>query len=218
MFHALCADMVGNGQDILEVGPGPSNPTSKFLASLGRTHGLDCDLAARTNPFLHSFHELTGPTFPFRDKRFDAVVSNYVVEHVVDPSSHLREVFRVLRPGGVYVLRTPNLYHYVIAVSALTPHWFHIRAANRLRRLPFGSPEPYPTLYRMNTMCAIRDCATAAGFRIRSIDLVEKEPSYTVASRVLFLAGLAYERAVNRFDALRNFRANIFAVIERPAA
>ena len=49
------------------------------------------------------------------------------------------------------------------------------------------------------------------------IDMVEKEPSYGLASRALFVAGLTYERVVNRFAALANFRANIFAVLEKPA-
>jgi hypothetical protein len=38
-----------------------------------------------------------------------------------------------------------------------------------------------------------------------------------VASRTLFVAGLTYERVVNRFAALAKFRANIFAVLEKPA-
>jgi SAM-dependent methyltransferase len=217
-FHALCARNIPHGHEILEVGPGPGNATSRFLASLGPTHGLDCDPAARTNSSLEVLDELTGLAFPFADACFDAAVSNYVVEHIVDPSNHLREVFRILRPGGVYLFRTPNLHHYVTAVSALTPHWFHIVAADRLRCRPAGTHGPYPTMYRMNTRGAVRHHAEAAGFHVRSVDMVEKEPSYCGLSRALFLAGLAYERTVNCSEALRGFRANIFAVLEKPAA
>jgi SAM-dependent methyltransferase len=216
-FHALCARSVSSGDDILEVGPGPSNDTSKFLASLGPTHGLDPDPKAGENRFLTSFHELTGASYPFPDDMFSAVVSNYVVEHVAHPLEHLREVHRVLRPGGVYVFRTPNLYHYVAAVSAATPHRFHRLVVNRLRRSPPGSTEPYPTLYRMNSIRAVRRLSAAAGFREVCIDMVEKEPSYAVASRALFVGALAYERTVNRFAFLERFRANIFAVIEKPS-
>jgi hypothetical protein len=46
--------------------------------------------------------------------------------------------------------------------------------------------------------------------------MVEKEPSYAVASRPLFVAALAYERTVNRFAVLARFRANIFAVLVKP--
>ena len=94
--------------EILEVGPGVGNPTSAFLSSLWTVHGLDIDPAAARNPSLRSFHVLSGSTYPFPDETFGAVVSDYVVEHVENPSEHLREVFRVLVPGGVYALRTPN--------------------------------------------------------------------------------------------------------------
>jgi ubiquinone/menaquinone biosynthesis C-methylase UbiE len=61
------------------------------------------------------------------------VVSDYVVEHIRNPLEHLREVFRVLVPGGVYVLWTPNLFNYVGMVASATPHWFHTLVSGRLR-------------------------------------------------------------------------------------
>ena len=45
----------------------------------------------------------------FPDERFDAVTLWNVIEHVPDPPSTLREVARVLRPGGLLVLATPNV-------------------------------------------------------------------------------------------------------------
>jgi len=126
-------------------------------------------------------------------------------------------VFRVLVPGGVYALRTPNVLHYVGMVAAVTPHWFHALVSGRLRGHAQGAHEIFPTFYRLNTSHAICRRALDAGFRIRSVEMVEKEPSYGVASRALFVAGVTYERVVNRFVALANFRANIFAVLEKPA-
>ena len=218
-FHALCARHITRGSEILEIGCGPGNRTSEFLATtLGRTHGLDPDPAAQANPFLQSCRRLTGPVYPFPDGTFDAAVSDYVVEHIAQPAEHLREVLRVLRPGSVYVLRTPNLWHYVAIVSALTPHWFHVMVANRLRRLPVDSREPYPTFYRMNAAHTIRRLANEIGFNVRSISMIEKEPSYAVLSRALFVAALTYERVVNRCDVFAPFRANIFAVLEKPSS
>jgi len=43
----------------------------------------------------------------FADECFDIVVSTDVLEHVVDPNQALKEVFRVLRPGGMLFLSVP---------------------------------------------------------------------------------------------------------------
>jgi ubiquinone/menaquinone biosynthesis C-methylase UbiE len=47
--------------------------------------------------------------WPFRKNYFDVVVSNQVIEHVVDLDHFLGEVFRVLKPGGYRVVSTENL-------------------------------------------------------------------------------------------------------------
>jgi SAM-dependent methyltransferase len=45
---------------------------------------------------------------PFADARFDAAVLQDVIEHVSDPARILGEIVRVLRPGGILYLSTPN--------------------------------------------------------------------------------------------------------------
>lgn len=45
---------------------------------------------------------------PFPDASFDVVLSFDVFEHIAESDAHLREVRRVLVPGGRYLLQTPN--------------------------------------------------------------------------------------------------------------
>src|SRR5260370_9038090 len=45
---------------------------------------------------------------PFRDRRFDLVLMLEVIEHLADIPHALREISRVLRPGGVAILTPPN--------------------------------------------------------------------------------------------------------------
>lgn len=47
--------------------------------------------------------------FPYDDESFDIVVSNQVIEHVVDTDNFVREAFRVVRRGGLAVISTENL-------------------------------------------------------------------------------------------------------------
>jgi SAM-dependent methyltransferase len=154
-FHRMCAAHIRPGSAILEVGAGPSNATSRYLSSLGPVWGLDVDAAVQSNDALTDARVLHDDTYPFADASFDACVSDYVLEHVENPLAHLREVGRVLRPGGCYLFRTPGRYHYVTLVSRLTPHAFHRAVANRLRNLGADAHAPYPTYYRANSRRAI---------------------------------------------------------------
>jgi SAM-dependent methyltransferase len=217
-FHGLCQSVIPSGARILEIGAGPSNPTSDWLGTRGTLTGVDVDPDVRGNRALARAEVYDGGRLPFDDATFDACASNYVVEHVPDPALHLSEVRRVLVPGGAYALRTPNRFHYVALVSSLTPHWFHVLVANRLRNLPAESHDPYPTVYRMNSRGAVAGAARAAGLDVETLRSVEKEPMYAMASRLMFYPLLAYERVVNASEALAGLRANIFAVLRKPRA
>lgn len=47
---------------------------------------------------------------PFADKSFDAIYSMGTIEHFLDPERALREMFRVLKPGGRAVVGVPNRF------------------------------------------------------------------------------------------------------------
>jgi 2-polyprenyl-3-methyl-5-hydroxy-6-metoxy-1,4-benzoquinol methylase len=214
-FHALCDEFIVRGARILEVGAGPANVTSAFLSSHGELHGVDVGSEILENPHPVRRTVIVGDSYPYDPESFDAVVSNYVVEHVRQPGAHLAEIRRVLKPGGVYLFRTPNLFHYVALVSWLTPQWFHRLVANRLRRLPAGTHDPWPTVYSMNTRGSVRRWAAKNGFEIRVLRMVEKEPSYGKFARPAFLAFMSYERFVNSSSWFSGLRANMFCCLEK---
>jgi SAM-dependent methyltransferase len=196
-FHELCRSVLPSRARILEVGAGPSNPTSTHLATLGELHGIDPDETVRHNAALISATVLASPRYPYPDGSFDACVSDYVLEHLPDPAAHFTEVARVLRPGGAYCFRTPNRYHYVTAIANWTPHWFHELVAHRLRNVPRERAPVHPTFYAANSARRLRRLAANAGLEVERLVAIEKEPSYGMSSRALFLAFMAYERAVN---------------------
>jgi SAM-dependent methyltransferase len=216
-FHELCRRLAPSNARILEVGAGPTNRTSAFLAGLGELDGLDVSDEVRCNEHLRRSFILQGDAFPAADSTYDLVVSDYVVEHVARPAPHLSEIARVLRPGACYAFRTPNRFHYVALAAQLTPFSFHARVSNRLRGLPAEAHDPYPTVYALNTPSAIRLHARTAGLAVERLDLVEKEPSYGMFARPAFLVFMAYERVVNAVAALAFLRANLFVVLRKPA-
>lgn len=125
-FFDICAAHIPRGSEILEIGSGPSNPTTKTLAQIGPVTGVDINAEVLGNNACVRAEVFDGLRLPFPDNSFDSCVSNWVLEHVADPSTHFKEVGRVLRPGGTYCFRTPNLFHYVMMGSRLTPHFLHL--------------------------------------------------------------------------------------------
>jgi SAM-dependent methyltransferase len=59
-----------------------------------------------------TFVTYDGERLPFAGRSFDLVYSRQVLEHVPDPAGHLREVARVLRPGGAFIGSTSQLEPY----------------------------------------------------------------------------------------------------------
>jgi predicted SAM-dependent methyltransferase len=45
---------------------------------------------------------------PFHSATVDAVYSHHMIEHLPDPEGHLKEVHRILKPGGIYRVGGPN--------------------------------------------------------------------------------------------------------------
>lgn len=58
-----------------------------------------------------------GESLPFRDESFDVVICDNVVDHAEAPSRIVRELARILVPGGLLYF-TVNIHHRVYSVAA----------------------------------------------------------------------------------------------------
>lgn len=104
------------GKEIAEVGCG--HGLISILLSMNTKYltGYDVDkesiryaqsLIQKLGLYNISFEQYNG-SFDSIDKTYDVVISMDVIEHVYDPKYFLRNVFKILRPGGMLILGTPN--------------------------------------------------------------------------------------------------------------
>jgi len=122
----------------------------------------------------------------------------------------MREVYRVLKKGGVFFFRRPNSWHYVAIIAKLTPEWFHDLVGNWARGYHPGAHEPWPTYYPLNSRKAVYAAGYKAGFERIELRMWEPEPRNLVFHAIPFLVGVGYERTVNRWRMFEGIRAGIF--------
>jgi ubiquinone/menaquinone biosynthesis C-methylase UbiE len=104
----LAAEHLAGAAEVLDVGTGEGQVAR--LASAGgaaRVVGVDPTAAqvvvARERAGGPTYARAGAAALPFPDARFDAVVACLVFEHILDVDEALREVGRVLRPGGTFL-------------------------------------------------------------------------------------------------------------------
>ncbi|WP_217213006.1 class I SAM-dependent methyltransferase [Streptomyces sp. AC550_RSS872] len=100
----LDAARVGPDVRVLDVGTGPGTVAAAACARGARVTAVDAEptmveLAVRAAPSA-DVRVAVLPELPFRDGEFDAVVANFVLNHVGRPKAALAELRRVLRPNG----------------------------------------------------------------------------------------------------------------------
>lgn len=158
-----------------------------------------------------------GESVPLPDACVDTVVLEHVVEHLDDPTAVMHEAYRLLRPGGRVVFTTPNLLSYSGLATHLTPLRFHVWYLALLRREGAArAEEPYPTVFRMNTLRKVRQIATGAGFEIEELTTGVDWPTYTYPLPVVHQLAAAWHLVLDRLDVFAPVRITITVSLRKP--
>ena len=111
---------IANDARIIEVGSGAHGLIFCFGGE--RRVGVDplaVDYGALFPRWQRRAHTVAavGESLPFRDQSFDVVICDNVVDHAESPSRIVRELVRILAPGGLLYF-TVNIHHPLYSVAA----------------------------------------------------------------------------------------------------
>lgn len=173
------------------------------------------------NPLEEGFYHryLSGDVqreIPLPEGCADVVASKFLLEHLCDVRGFLREVRRILKPGGSLVLLTPNVLYYPYAanflLSRVLPQGWRMKAV----KLVTGRErqEIFPVWYRCNTPARMRKELEAAGLEV---ELLETFADYqvTAVAKPLGLLAVLYEKGVNLLG-IRGAKGFLLARARRP--
>jgi 2-polyprenyl-3-methyl-5-hydroxy-6-metoxy-1,4-benzoquinol methylase len=150
-----------------------------FMAE-ARDHGFTVrgvEFSADTADVARSLYGLDVQTGTIDDltsdgvEPFDIVTMWDVIEHLEDPLGALRIVHRLLRPGGVVAIRTPN-------IDGLFPRRSY-RIGRAIRHWPHAEPPAHLVQFSKATLSATLE---RAGFRVSAITDERIPLSYTFGS------------------------------------
>jgi L-rhamnosyltransferase len=183
-FETLFVDDLPPGE-LLEVGCGAGGRLARFSALGWRVTGQDVDGEAAAQARQGSGIEVhigAVKDLAVRGRRFDAIVMNHVIEHVLDPVEFLRTCLAMLRPGGTLICVTPNAASW--GHREFGVHWMGL------------DPPRHVTMFAPSTL---RAAARAAGHS-------NPEVWTSCANAQAFALGSFEIAATGRYDMRRNSR------------
>jgi SAM-dependent methyltransferase len=197
--------------------PRDAELTARALCHAGQKVGLDADFSSlRDNTQIRDkvFGNMQAG-LPFAGGAFDLITANMVAEHLTAPAACFREIARILRPGGLALIHTPNLRSPGISFSAMMPDAVK-RMLVRIMEADREDADVFPAYYRVNTPSAVSKAAEGAGLSITDLQLVWTTAA-TSSLGILAIPELLTIRVLNALS-IRSVRPNMIATLRHQGA
>lgn len=107
---------------LLDVGGGTGRVSQFFVKDVGDlviadlSHKMLVESKSKSNLLPTCNHS---EYLPFPDESFERIIMVDVLHHVCDQQQTIKELWRVLRPGGRIVIEEPDIHHWAVKLIAL---------------------------------------------------------------------------------------------------
>jgi SAM-dependent methyltransferase len=194
-LEALVRSYLTPQSRVLDLGCGRGGVVELFWRDVKLAAGLDPDvpsLAEHRAPGMPVLRGV-GERLPFNAGSFDLVVCLWVLEHVKEPGLVLREVRRVLRPGGHFVFLTPNLRNPLLLLNRIAKALPMVQTRLVSRFYGRREADTFPVQYRANTVSTLRSLAAASDLEVAELRVVP-DPMYLALNGFMFTTAVFAER------------------------
>ena len=200
---ALCAAFVeavgAPGGTVLDIGPGDGWPSLTIAPAFRRVTGVDpspvrvqvqAGNAARMGRSNCEFVQMDVNRLQFPDAIFDGVVAASSIEQSPDPAQGLREIYRVLKPGGTLAMTFENYDHY--GPAGETSEEIAVDGSGGERRLVYRHCTRTPPREAEYVLRLPADLGERAPGLARALDAIQRAGAAWLENHDLFeiLAGL----------------------------
>lgn len=148
---------------------------------------------------------------PFSDGIFDIVTANMVFEHLKDPSIQMKEIHRVLKPGGVLLFHTPNATSYVTIIAKLIPDAIKDKLVWLLQKRK--EEDVFPAYYKVNSLNDIRMFTMICGFEIDQIKMISSSAQFVMIPPLVIFELLLIKTLMT--PPMKAFRTNIIVKLKK---
>jgi SAM-dependent methyltransferase len=211
MFRTMVRSVAPVSGRVLDVGCGRKDFPLDPVAGV-ELFGVDPDTeAVRHHDTLRFRAAARGERLPFADGSFDLICSAWVLEHVDTPRAFMKEIHRVLVPGGRFAFVTPNGRNPVTWVIRAIPNGLHPAIMRRVQHRDVR--DTYPVRYRINTPKAVERIMGETGF-VREQLVLNGDPTYVALGPRSFRVAAAAERLLD-IPALNSARIHLVGLYRK---
>lgn len=154
------------------------DPLENWLAARCKSV-LGMDLSVSSHRNIKTLVQGSLYHLPFQENSLDLITCHMVVEHLDQPLKAFTEVARCLRPGGAFMVITPNLLNYGVFGNAvatkLMPEKLRLRIVHALDSRT--DDDIFPVRYRANTMRRLVRLLKVSGLQVHeTLGLRQQRP------------------------------------------
>lgn len=213
IFEERVAMLINQESTLLDAGCGRTLPVlRKFEGKAARLIGVEL-VDFTDSPEGIETYNTDLSQIPLPDSSVDIIMSRSVFEHLVDPENVYREFSRILRPGGLVVFLTANMWDYGTMIARLIPNRYHASIVKHTEGR--AEEDTFPTAYRTNTRNDVEHLAQQAGLVIKDFEYLNQYPNYLMFNGAFFFLGMCFERITSRFNFLRFLRGWILVTLQK---